>query len=64
MSWEQLADILREARQLAQEDASAPPTACPDDGIPLEASHDGGLHCRFCGWRPGGRYIGDALGGL
>jgi len=53
MSWEQLAAIREEARQLAAEDAEAPPVACFRCGEPLSSAPDGGLFCRFDGWRPG-----------
>ena len=51
MSWEQLLDIAREAEAERRAAESAVPTACPDDGIPLESNKDGDLHCSFCGWR-------------
>ncbi len=36
MSWEQLLDIVRTDAQLAADEASRQPTACPNDGHPLE----------------------------
>lgn len=50
MSWEQLLDIAREARQLAEAEQSQPPEACPNDGEPLQRGPNGVLHCRFDGW--------------
>lgn len=40
--------ILKEARRAAEEDRAQPPTACPNDGEPLERAR-GVLHCPFCG---------------
>lgn len=51
MSWEQLSDIYREARELKELELSEPPTACPNDGTPLEEGPRGQLHCRFDGYR-------------
>jgi len=50
MSWEELLDIGREARQYAEAEQSQPPQACPNDGEPLERGPNGILHCRFDGW--------------
>lgn len=50
MSWEQLLDILTDARQAAAANAAAPPVACPQDGTPLETGPRGELHCPFDGW--------------
>jgi hypothetical protein len=61
MSWGQLQAVLDDARQTADEEANRPPVACPNDGTPLEAAPDGGLFCRFDGWRPGGRHVDDCL---
>lgn len=52
MSWEQLLSIGHEAAELAAEEAGRPPAACPNDGEPLSAAPDGGLFCKFDGWRP------------
>ncbi len=51
-SWYSLLDIIREARDLRATDRMAPPAACPNDGEPLQTGPDGGLFCRFDGWRP------------
>jgi hypothetical protein len=49
MSWDQLLQIRREARLLAEEERRRPPVACSFDGTPLEDGPRGELHCRFCG---------------
>lgn len=54
MSWYELLDIYAEAAQLAADERSRPPQACPNDGEPLEQGPDGLLFCRFDGWRPDG----------
>lgn len=51
MSWEQLLSIAAEAVEVAAEEATRPPVACPIDGTPLDADPRGRLGCRFCGWR-------------
>lgn len=46
MSWEQLADIAREATDERRAAEARPPEACPNDGEPLLANpQGGGLHC-------------------
>lgn len=58
MSWEQLLDIAAEARDIARDEATRPPQACPDDGEPLREGPQGVLYCPFgCGyrWPDGGR---------
>lgn len=52
MSWESLQAIVAEARELAREEATSPPLACPNDGEPLETGSGGQLYCKFDGWRP------------
>lgn len=42
------AEEFEEALRLERED----PIECPNDGTPLEPAPDGGLFCRFDGWRP------------
>lgn len=49
-SWYTLLDITAEARSLAAQHRSSQPTACPNDGEPLESGPDGSLHCKFDGW--------------
>lgn len=50
ISWDQLNDIAREAREFAREEDESEPVACPNDGEPLERDSDGQLRCRFDGW--------------
>lgn len=52
MAWEQLIDIRREAVDLARQEASRLPQACPNDGEPLLTGPDGKLFCPYDGWRP------------
>lgn len=52
MSWEQLADIVNEGRQLAQDERDRDPVACPNCGEPLtEGGKAGVLFCQFGDWR-------------
>lgn len=53
MSWESLRSILREARQVAAEEAARRPVACPNDGEPLSTGPHGELFCKYDGYRPG-----------
>lgn len=55
MSFQQLADILRQARQERDQNDRTPPVACPYDGEPLEKGPGGVLHC------PAGNYTYDGL---
>ena len=48
-SWYGLLDIFREAAQIAADERSRPPVACPNDGQPLEHAR-GVLHCPYDGW--------------
>lgn len=50
MSWYSLGDIYRAAEDERQQLDEQPPTACPNDGQPLEEGPRGELHCRFDGW--------------
>lgn len=52
MGWDQLKAISQERVQLAQQEASTPPTACWLCGTPLDRAPDGGLFCKADGWRP------------
>jgi len=52
VSWEQLADIAREAADLRREEESRPPVACPNDGGPLRQGSGGVLYCPFDGYQP------------
>lgn len=49
--WYGLLSIIREGRQMVEEDRRATPVACPNDGEPLLEGPDGVLFCRFDGWR-------------
>ncbi len=51
MSWEQLLNILRENAEQRRLEQSRPPLACPWDGEPLQPAPDGGLFCKFDGWK-------------
>lgn len=51
MSWDQFLGILREAKDIAEREASRPPVACPNDGEPLLDVGNGVLFCRFDGWQ-------------
>lgn len=51
MSWQQLLAIVAEKAAQRRVDADTPPQACPRDGEPLQAAPDGGLFCRFDGYR-------------
>ena len=48
-SWYGLLDITREAASIAAAERSRPPSACPNDGEPLQ-SHRGVLHCAYDGF--------------
>jgi hypothetical protein len=54
MSWEQLLSIQREAAEIALEERSRPPAACPNDGEPLRTGPNGELFCPYDGWRDEG----------
>lgn len=51
MAWEQLLSIAREAADELRAERSAPPQACPNDGEPLLPGPQGGLFCKFDGYR-------------
>lgn len=50
MAWLQLDDILKDQAAEAQAWASQPPSACPNDGTPLQTGPDGQLFCPFDGY--------------
>jgi hypothetical protein len=50
VGWRQLSDIYREAADDRAAEESTPPTACPNDGEPLEQGPRGTLHCGFDGY--------------
>ena len=49
MAWDQWLATVDEARAEYRADRANPPTACPNDGEPLNA-RGGKLHCPFDGW--------------
>lgn len=49
-NWNTLLDIWREARELAAEERSRPPVACPLCGEPLVTGRNGQLRCPADGW--------------
>jgi hypothetical protein len=59
-SWWGLVDILREGAQLAREEQTREPEACPDCGEPLRSGPRSELYCPFDGsiWGAGGRLVG------
>jgi hypothetical protein len=52
-AWETYGTIAREAYRDARLEAEREPSACPNDGEPLDRAPGGGLFCPFDGWRPG-----------
>lgn len=52
MSWEQLAEVVRQGRDDHEVYVSQPPRACPNDGEPLREGPDGTLFCPSDGWTP------------
>lgn len=59
MAWEQLLSIRDEAIAYARDEKTSPPVACPIDGEPLDAGHNGVLHCKWGNyeWPRDGRII-------
>lgn len=51
MAWQQLTDMIAEARDIDQEDRSTAPTSCPNDYTALVAGPDGTLICPWDGLR-------------
>lgn len=51
MSWEQLAAMVQEAREIDQADRAAEPTSCASCYTPLKPGPDGGLFCPWDGLR-------------
>lgn len=51
MSWEQLQEILEDQQKEHSHERVRRPSACPNDGTPLEADDDGKLICPFDQWR-------------
>lgn len=52
MSWWQLVSWRQEAVETKTALDQGGPLSCPNDGEPLLTAPDGGLFCRFDGWRP------------
>lgn len=50
MGFQDLLQILREQREEVEQERSQRPSACPNDGTPLETGPNGELHCPFDGW--------------
>lgn len=50
MSWDQLRAIAQANRESYQREQRDRPTACPNDGQPLQEDKDGILRCNFDGW--------------
>lgn len=50
IGWDTLLSIAKESRDEARAYRSTPPTACPNDGEPLQSGPGGSLHCSFDGW--------------
>jgi hypothetical protein len=46
-----LLSVYREAAELARDERSRPPVACPNDGTPLQEGQGGVLECRFDGYQ-------------
>lgn len=50
MSWYELLGIYELAADEQRDNQEQPPTACPNDGEPLDEGPNGELHCPFDGW--------------
>jgi hypothetical protein len=51
MSWDQLKTIIDTNREIREQEANEPPTACPIDGSPLEIRSDGVRNCPMGNFR-------------
>lgn len=51
MSWEQLLSIYKQQAEDVRDEATKVPTACPNDGQPLQTGPNGELFCDFDGWQ-------------
>jgi hypothetical protein len=51
MAWQQLLDMISEARQIDAEQATRPPVECPNDYTALQSGPGGTLYCPWDGWR-------------
>lgn len=50
MSWEQMLAIVQAAKTDLAHNRAGPPSACPNDGEPLQTGPDGRLFCVADGW--------------
>lgn len=57
--WYAFSSLVREAIGYAAVEPAMRLRACPNDGEPYSQGPDGGLYCRFDGYRPDGSYVGD-----
>ncbi len=51
-SWGKLQGVIAEAREIAREEATRRPEACPNDGEPLQQNSRGVWFCPYDEWRP------------
>lgn len=49
--WDNLLGIVKEFRELAEQDRARPKVECAVDGEPLWQGPEGELYCPFCGRR-------------
>lgn len=54
MSWFQLLDIIKQAKDPQQRGDDIEAGVCPNDGEPLSVGPRGELFCKFDGFRPNG----------
>lgn len=57
MGWYQLVQIVKNARDPQFRATAVEQMTCPRDGEPLQTGPDGGLFCRYDGWRPPGQAV-------
>lgn len=55
MGWQQLVDIVAEARQIQLDEDTGTPVECPNDYTTLQEGPSGTLFCPWDGWK----YPGD-----
>ena len=48
--WYGLLSVIRERTEIKRQRESVPPTACPNDGEPLQPAEGGRLYCPFDSW--------------
>lgn len=51
MAWEQLTSMIKEARDIDQQERSAVPESCATDYTALVEAGEGGRFCPWCGLR-------------